>query len=171
MTLADVLAVISGLALGGAGFACLSVILSLLAPRAVQRAGARATERPFLSAGLGLLIFLGSAVVWGTLWKIPFPPARLLAVAGILAGFCFAALGGAGLASTLGGAYAGRTGAAATRDDVLKGVFLLEGAALFPIVGWFVMLPAAFLVCLGAGLHVAVTRAVPQAAAAAAPQG
>jgi len=169
MTLADVLAVISGLALAGAGFACLSVILSLLMPAALERAGARAGERPGVSASLGLLVFFGSLVVWGTLLKVPFPPARLLAVAGILAAFCLAALGGAGLASRLGRAYAGKTGAATTIDDVLRGVFLLEGAALLPIVGWFVVLPAAFLVCLGAGFHAFVSRRAPRGAAAPAP--
>lgn len=167
MTLADVLAVISGLALAGAGFASLAVILSLLKPRALERAGARAIERPVVSASLGLLIFFASTVVWGTLLKVPVPPARLLAVAGILTMLCLAALGGAGLASRLGRAYAGRTGPATSLDGVLRGVFLLEGAALLPIVGWFVVLPAAFLVCLGAGFHAALWRRTPQAAAAA----
>jgi hypothetical protein len=167
MTLADVLAVISGLALAGAGFACLAVILSLLKPGALERAGGRAIERPVVSASLGLFVFFASTVVWGALLKIPFPPARLLAVAGILSAFCLAALGGAGLASRLGRAYAGRTGSTASLDDVLRGVFLLEGAALLPIVGWFVVLPAAFLVCLGAGFHAVLRRRSPQAAAAA----
>jgi hypothetical protein len=171
VTLADVLAVISGLALAGAGFACLAVILSLLMPQALDRAGARAGGRPVLSASLGLLIFFASAVIWGTLLKIPFPPARLLAVAGILAVFCFAALGGAGLASRLGRSYSGRIGAGAALDDVLRGVFLLEGAALLPIVGWFVVLPVSFLVCLGAGFQASISRNARQpAAAAAAPQ-
>jgi len=167
MTLADVLAVISGLALAGAGFACLAVILSLLMPGALERAGARAGERPVLSAGLGLLIFFASTVLWGSLLKVPFPPARILAVAGILAVFCFAALGGAGLASRLGRSYSG-TRSAAALDDVLRGVFLLEGAALLPIVGWFVVLPVSFLVCLGAGFQASVSRRAPRAAAAAA---
>ena len=164
MTLADVLAVVSGLAIAGAGFACLSIILSTLMPSALARAGARAAARPGRCAVLGLFVFLASGVVWGTLLKIPSPLARLAAILAILAGLSVAVLGGAALATELGRRGRGAASAPPSREDVLRGVFLLEGAALLPIVGWFVVLPAAFFVSLGAGFHAALRRRAPDAA-------
>jgi hypothetical protein len=164
VTLADVLAVVSGLAIGGAGFACLSIILSTLMPGAIARAGARASGRAGRCAALGLFLFLASTVLWGTLLKIPSPLARLAAILTILAGLSMAVLGGAALAAELGRRSRGAGGALALRNDVLRGVLLLEGAALLPIVGWFVVLPAAFFVSLGAGFHAALRRRAPEAA-------
>ena len=63
MTLADVLAVIAGLSIAGAGFASMSVILSLFAPGAVERAGGRIADRMGRSFLLGLLLFL-AVLTW-----------------------------------------------------------------------------------------------------------
>ena len=158
MTLADVLAVVFGLAIAGAGFACLSVILRMLLPATLERAGARAVERPGRSAGLGLLTFFGSLIVWGALLKVPSTPARLAAIVSILCGLSLAVLGAAALAIELGRRSAARANETASLRDLLRGVFLLEGAALFPIVGWFVVFPSAFLICLGSGVQAVFGR-------------
>jgi len=42
---------------------------------------------------------------------------------------------------------------------MLRGALLLESAALLPLVGWFVVLPAALLLSLGAGIGTVLFRA------------
>lgn len=165
MTLADVLAVLSGLAIAGAGFASISVILSLFAFGAVERAGLRVAHRPVRSLGLGMLLFLAVLIAAGNLLKVPSTLARLAAIGTVLAGFSLAVLGGAAVAATLARrSRASGEGPLGLRD-LLRGVFLLESAVLLPIVGWFVVLPAAFFVSLGAGLHAVLRRGSPRAAA------
>ncbi len=172
MTLADVLAALAGLAIAGAGFASISVILSLFVPNAVERAGARIANRLARSLGLGLLLFLGVLILAGSLLKVPFPLARLAAIGAILGGFSLAVLGGAAMAATLARRSRASVEAPVGLRDLLRGVFLLETAVLLPIVGWFVVLPAAFLISLGAGFHAVLRRGVPAATAAApVPQG
>lgn len=166
MTLADVLAILAGLSIVGVGFACLAAILGMLVPNALGRAEARAAERPWRSLVLGLLVFLGALVLFGGLVKSG-GAARLAAAAVVLAGLSLAVLGGAAMASRLGRRSRRDETRPASPDDLLRGVLLLEGAALFPIVGWFVVLPAAFLVSLGAGFHAAIRRRAPGAAVTA----
>jgi hypothetical protein len=169
MTLADVLAVVSGLSIAGAGFASMSVILSLFAPRAVERARGRIANRMGRSFLLGLLLFLAVLTVAGRLLKAAWPGAHIAALALILCGFSLAALGGVAMASAL--ARRARAGSAAevplTLRDLLRGVFLLETAVLLPIVGWFVLLPTTFFISLGAGLHSALRRGASASAVTA----
>jgi len=152
MTLADVLAAVSGLALGGAGFASFTIVLKLLFPGTVDRAAAKASQRPGRSLVIGmaafLLLFLG---VTGML-KAPGGPKPLAAILLLLAGLTFAAVGGAGLAAGLGKRWR-RNAEGARLRDVAIGALLLEGAAALPLVGWFVLAPALLLVCLGTGLR------------------
>ena len=170
MTLADVLAVLSGLAIAGAGFASISVILTLFASGAVERAALRVAHRPGRALGLGMLLFLAVVIGAGNLLKVPSPLARLAAIGIVLAGFSLAVLGAAAAAATLARrSRASGEGPLGLRD-LLRGVFLLETAVLLPIVGWFVVLPTAFFVSLGAGLHAVLWRSSPRPAPVAVPQ-
>ncbi len=152
MTLADVLAVVSGLALGGAGFASFSIVLLLFFPRTVDRAASKVSQRPGRSLLLGtaafFLLFFGIAATL----KAPGGPKPLPAVLLLLGGLTFAAVGGAGLAAGLGQRSSKSPGAPRLRD-VAIGALLLEGAAALPLVGWFVLAPAVLLLALGTGLR------------------
>jgi hypothetical protein len=152
MTLADVLTAIAGLALAGAGFASMAVILALVMPATVERATARIANRKGLSFALGLLALFALMTLAGRLMKTPSPPARLAAFVLILGGLATALLGGVALARALARRLRETEGPIGLRD-LLRGVFLLETAVLLPIVGWLVVLPIAFLISLGAGLQ------------------
>jgi hypothetical protein len=153
MTLADVLAVAAGLAIAGAGFASLSVILSVLAPRAVARARDQAERRPGRSIFLGLAAAVATALTVGAFLEAPAPPLHAGAVLALLAALALAVLGGAGLAGALGvRATEGSGPRPVSVRDLLRGALLLESASLLPLVGWFVVLPAALLLSFGAGV-------------------
>jgi hypothetical protein len=161
MTLADVLAVAAGLVIAGAGFASLSVILAVLFPAAVARARLRAETRPGASAGIGAAAAFGAVVGGAIFLKAPLPPLHLGAVGAFLIASSLAVRGGAGLAAALG--QRSRAGAPAAPGpagilDLLRGALLLEAASLLPLVGWFVVLPAALFVSLGAGIASVFSR-------------
>lgn len=151
MTLADVLAVAAGLAIAGAGFASLSVILSVLLPRAVSRARDQAERRPGRSVAIGALAAVTTAIAAGAFWRAPAPPLHVGAVFTILFALGLGVLGGAGLSAALGLRAVQGSGPAGVRD-LLRGALLLESAALLPLVGWFIVLPASLLLALGAGV-------------------
>lgn len=163
MTLADVLAVATGLAIIGTGFASLTLVLALLVPRRIERAGERIEEKPAGMCARGVALFLLVLLTAGALLKAPGAPLHLLAIALIVSGLTLAAFGGAGLAARLGRRLSAARGNGSSLSDVLRGAFLLEGAALLPIVGWFVVAPIAFFASLGAG---ASSLRRPRAAAA-----
>ena len=165
MTLADVLAVVAGLAIVGSGFASTSVVLSLLFPRAVGRACGRLEERLGRSLLLGLLLLMTLVLGIGRLLQAAPAPAHLAAIAALLGGFSLAVVGGAGLAASVGRrSRVGAEGPVGVRD-LLRGAILLEGAVLLPLVGWFVVLPVALLASLGAGFLTVFRRGSPRAPA------
>jgi hypothetical protein len=168
MTLADVLAVATGLAIIGTGFASLTLVLALLVPRRVERAGERIEERPAGMCLRGVALFLLVLLSAGALLKAPGAPFHLLAIALIVTGLTLAAFGGAGLAARLGRRWGAARGGGGSLSDILRGALLLEGAALLPIVGWFVVAPIAFFASLGAGIS--SLRRPRAAAAVPAPQ-
>lgn len=161
MTLADVLAVATGLLIIGSGFASLALMLSLLFPRAVELAAARIERRPGRTMTLGLLVLLLVLGSTGALLKLPVPGLHFLAVVVLLGGLTVAVLGGAGLSASLGRRYRRARNRSADAADPLRGALLLEGAALLPLVGWFVVVPVALLLTLGAGIQGAIARRPP----------
>jgi hypothetical protein len=72
-----------------------------------------------------------------------------IAVLGLLA---FTSLGAAGLATLMGQRlhHLGLNSSAA--GATIRGAVALELAAAFPLIGWFIFIPLAFIVALGATL-------------------
>ena len=157
MTLADVLAVVSGLVLGGAGFASFSIVLLLVSPRTVDRAAAKASERPGRSLLSGIAAFLLLFVTVTGMLKAPGGPKPFVAIVVLLGGLTVAAIGAAGLAAGLGRRWR-RSSGEARLTDVAFGALILEGAAALPLVGWFVVAPVALCFALGTGLRTVLFR-------------
>jgi hypothetical protein len=158
MILADVLAVLVALALLGAGFPALLVLLSLLLPEAVERAREQIASRPVRAFGRGLLTLLGLVIV-ASILKKGVGVGQLLAFATLLVGLTTAMVGGAGLASHLAARYRGQTGSVMPPNEVFAGGLLLELASVVPLVGWFVLLPVSLVTMLGAGAAALLGRA------------
>jgi hypothetical protein len=104
---------------------------------------------------VGAIAVIATAVVAGAFLNAPAPPLHAGAIFATLSALAFAVLGGAGLSAALGVRAANRGGSGggpAGIQDLLRGALLLESAALLPLVGWFVVLPASLLLALGAGV-------------------
>ena len=157
MTIADILAIILGLALIGLGFCAFSLVMALVWPGAVERAARQTRNRPLASLFSGLGTLVAVLIATAVLMKIPAPPARLLALVLLLSALTLSAIGGSGLAGQLGARYRESVRADPSIKDVLRGAVLLESAVAFPVVGWFVLFPLAFLITLGAGLRSLLT--------------
>jgi len=154
MLMADTMAiffVILGLLLALPG---LWVLCRGLWPRAVAEATAvcgKGLIKPFL-AGLpltGVMIF--AAVVLGN-----FSPAgKIAAVVTVCLYLMFANCGVAGLVTVVGERLAGPSGNIGSQQPwraTMRGGVALGLASLLPILGWFVILPAAVIIGCGANL-------------------
>jgi hypothetical protein len=133
----------------GIAFPGLLVAWTLLLPDLVGRAGLRLARTPGRCLGLGAGWLAVCLVLFAVLLAVPG-----LGVAlgwfGIVGLFTIASIGAAGLAVLMGdrlrqgGTVASPVGAA------LRGAIALELAAIFPLIGWFVVLPVIALSALGA---------------------
>ena len=154
MLMADTMAiffVILGLLLAFPG---LWVLCRGLWPRAVTRAAAvcgKGLIKPFL-AGLPLTaMMIFAAAVLGNLG----PAGKIAAVATVCLYLMIANCGVAGLVSVVGERLAGHSGDVDPQLPwlaTLRGGVALGLASLLPILGWFVILPAAVIIGCGANL-------------------
>jgi hypothetical protein len=154
MLMADTMAiffVILGLLLAFPG---LWVLCRGLWPRAVAKAAAvcgKGLIKPFL-AGLPLtamMIFAAAAL--GNLG----PAGKIAAVATVCLYMMVANCGVAGLVTVVGERLAGHSGATDSQQPwraTLRGGVAFGLASLLPILGWFVILPAAVIIGCGANL-------------------
>lgn len=136
-----------------------------LFPAFVERAERAWTDRPVGVVALGVPVTAVLALVSGALMGAPVAPLRVLGflAAGVALGFTLA--GTAGLAARIGQRLPSPTDQGREWARVLRAGVVLELSMLFPILGWFLVLPAAVLG--GAG---AATLALLRAGARA-PQG
>lgn len=151
VTMADVQAVFGTLLALGIAFPGLLAAIKLILPGAVDAAAARLGEQPGRCFGRGLLrvALIGSAVF--ALLAAPAGPLKML---GVLLGFsalAWAAIGAAGLATVMATRLrADGASGIGPWTAFLAGAVTMELAAVFPAVGWFVVLPLLLLTCVGA---------------------
>lgn len=151
MTIADVLAVVFGLALLCGGLAALAVLLQTLFPDAIARASRHAGNKPIRMGLLGafsFFLFFFFIVVFG---KLP-GFGHLLALMILLTGLSIAMIGGAGVIRRLSEKLPQNIHSQGF-IGLLQSAAILELTFLIPLVGWFVILPVTFAVMLGTGLR------------------
>lgn len=150
MTIGDVLAVIGGLLLLGSAGVGLMLAWRLFLPGTVERAERRLDRDPWRCFGLGLAVLFGAGLPIGVL-MIP-GPTRWFGWIGLFLLLSLTSLGGAGLASVMGSRWRGQgpEGGLSPLAATVRGAVTLELAVLFPLVGWFVVLPVTLLLGLGA---------------------
>ncbi len=125
----------------------------LLFPNLVRRTSERVGMTPGRSFGLGLLAALLTALPVAILLNLGFPPANFLAALIVLGGLGLATTGAAGLAAWMAGRLGERSGGdSSSAASFLKAAIILELAAAFPVVGWFLVIPAVFMTAFGAGI-------------------
>ena len=122
-----------------------------LAPVLVSRCAQAYEQRPWACCLWGVLIGLPvTLVLAAALDKLPHPLLKALAVGALAVVLVLAFIGSAGLARRIGlGLAAGEEPAGRT---VLRGGTVLGLTFLAPVLGWFVLMPLAFLSGLGAWL-------------------
>jgi hypothetical protein len=161
-SVADVYAVFGTMLALGIAFPGLLTGSWLLFPEAVGRAGTRITTTPFRSFFFGVAGVLLTAILVAILNAMPFGLAKLLAVLLAFSAFGVATLGAAGLAVRLGDRLRDHASPSMSRAGaVVRGAVVLEMAAVFPLVGWFLVIPGVLLMGFGAGIF-ALLRWMPR---------
>lgn len=146
VTIGDVLGIVAFLAgVGGTAWA-MTVAMGILFPEQTARASG-ATQGAFKRG----LLPLGVGVASLVLFNLPVPGAKLLAMAMLLGTLALAALGLAGLSRVAGRRIALLAPGMDEYPAFLRGAGFLVAASLFPVLGWFLFAPVAFVTALGAG--------------------
>jgi hypothetical protein len=166
--MSDILAVFGILFLLGTAYPGLLLFCWLLFPTLTERARQRIAAHPQRSfwTGLGLAVVLLIPTL--VLLSLPSGMMQGLGWIIILLELAFSGLGAAGLAREIGSRLAAQSSGALTpAGSFLRGAVALELAAIFPLIGWLVVFPAATLASFGAAAYAFATR--KRAAAVPAP--
>jgi hypothetical protein len=149
--MSDVLAIFGILIVVGIAFPGLLSAWWLLFPSTVERARLRLERTPWSCFFAGGVMLAAAAIPIVLLLALPFAPAKLAGWTAILFTLTIASLGGAGLAAKMGERLARRSdGRLSPAGAFVRGAVALELAAIFPVIGWLVIVPLASVVALGA---------------------
>ena len=149
--MADVYSVFGTLLALGIAFPGLLTGIWLLFPDSVGRAQQRLERTPYKSLFFGLGAAMATALVVSVLSAVPAALFKFVGAVVALAAFAVATIGAAGATSVMSARLQlieGKGGLGA----FVRSALALELGAAFPIVGWFVILPACLVVSYGAGL-------------------
>ncbi len=149
--MADVYAVFGTLLALGIAFPGLLTAWWLLFPVQVDRARERLDRTPGRSFGMGLIVTGAMSFPVAILLALPSSLAKFIGAVMIVVVLAIASLGAAGLAAAMSGRVRTRSGR--IKSDLsafLAAALALELAAAFPVIGWFLVIPAAIVACLGA---------------------
>lgn len=152
MTIGDVLAVTAGILALGTAWTATLLLFALAFPARTVTAQLRLTTMPGICLARGVGVVLVSALLAILCWNAAGGAVKLLG--GIIAG-------GVGIAAALGSAGAVRL--LGTRIDAVgtsmtpfgsltRASLLYVVAGFLPVLGWFLILPGALLLSVGAGV-------------------
>ena len=167
--MADVLAVALSIVGTLLTLPALWLLLRALFPAAVEGGRERLRQRPVVSFFVGLLVtglLVGGGLV---LANAPNPGGKALGFVFLVAWFLLAGVGFASFSLLVGERLPGREDEGRPWRPLLRGAACLELSFLFPLLGWFGVLPIAAAAAAGAAsLSLASRRAAPAPSAAAA---
>ncbi len=121
-----------------------------LFPGVVDRAYQRLEATPWKAFWLGLGVAVLVALPILVLAALPFGPAKFMGWSLLAAVLAVAGIGAAGLVAKMAMVLAQRSNNLSPVGAFVRGAVALELAAVFPIIGWFIIMPLALLVSLGA---------------------
>ncbi|MBL8086984.1 MAG: hypothetical protein JNM85_02795 [Chthonomonas sp.] len=167
ITMGDALTVMGLFAgLGLSSWAAM-IVAALLFPSRAEVAQA-AIVKPGRTVGLGLatgFVGIGFSLV---LLSVPQPLAKLIGFAGLGTMLCIAAVGGAGLSRLLMTRIHAIDPSWGPFPSLARASTLVVLMGLLPIIGWFLLGPAMFVLMIGAGTR-SLFRGKPAAQATAPP--
>jgi hypothetical protein len=157
--MADVYAVFGTLLALGIAFPGMLTAWWLLFPDFLHRAEWRLTRSRRRCLGTGIAIIIPISILAVVLVSLPLGVFKFLGGSIIVLTLGFASLGTAAIALSMGK----RVGADTEQEQLTPKHFLLaavalELAAVFPIVGWFIMIPTTILISLGASFYATFKR-------------
>ena len=163
MYMGDVFAIFGGMLAIGIALPGLLLAWSLILSGTVDRACARLERTPWRCFWLGLAGLLVSGLPLAVLLNIPAGPVKFIGWVGLFVLLAVASVGAAGLAALMGERLRSVGLTASAPGALLRGAVALELAAVFPLVGWFVVIPIATICAFGAALLAFLRRgsAVP----------
>jgi len=158
--MADVSAIFGILLLLAIVFPGLLTALWLLFPATVERARLRLDRTPWQCFWLGGVLTAVITIPVVILLVIGAGPAQFLAWAVVMISLAVASIGAAGLAAKMAERLA-QNSSLSRAGAFVRGALALELAAGFPVIGWFIFLPLAVVLSLGATAF-ALLRWVPR---------
>ena len=148
--MADISTIFGILLTLGIAFPGLLTAFWLLFPSAVERARARLEYTPWKTFWAGAVVLIAVTIPIVILIAIPLAPAKVLGVSLLALALSIACIGAAGLAARVAEQLRAGSSSLSSGAAFVRGALALELAAFFPMLGWFVVLPVAFIVSLGA---------------------
>jgi hypothetical protein len=163
--MADIAAIFGIMLTLGIVFPGLLTAWRLLFPATVERARLRLEHTPWLCFWLGGVMTAGLVVPVIVLLALPVGPAKLAGWSGIFAVLGLASLGAAGLAAKMATQWQRASPTTSPLGAFVRAAVALELAAVFPIIGWFAVVPLTTVTALGATVF-ALLKWVPAGSAA-----
>lgn len=162
--MADISAVFGILLTLGIVFPGMLTAWWLLFPATVERARLRLDRTPWLCLFVGGVITIMAAVPAVILFVLPNGAAKFAGWVLVFVLLAIASLGAGGLAAKMGDRLSRRSSGGYTPVGAfVRGAVTLELAAAFPVIGWFIIIPLATVVAVGATAF-ALLRWVPRPA-------
>jgi hypothetical protein len=162
MIMADVFAIFGTLLAVGIALPGMLLTWRLLLPKVVARAEQRLSHTPwtcFFGGGAFLIIYLIPVIIF---LNLPLPVFKAVGVIALLGLALVASVGAAGLAGLMGQHLNGLGLKSSVAGATIRGAVAMELAAVFPLIGWFTIIPIMFIITLGAALF-ALTGWQPKA--------
>ncbi|MBT3187723.1 MAG: hypothetical protein HN736_19195 [Anaerolineae bacterium] len=148
--MADVQMIFGILLLLGIAFPGMLTAYWLLFPATVERAQARLDASPWKSFWLGVLVLFIITIPAGILLSAGGGVGQFLGWLLVAATLTVSGIGAAGIAAKMGVLLAKRSDEISPASAFVRGAIALELAAVFPLVGWFIVIPLAIVASLGA---------------------
>ena len=149
--MSESLSALGGLIVLGLSYLGLLTAAWLLFPERVEQARLKITDKPGRYLWIGFLAALGAAIPGAFLILIPSPLTQILGWAWVAVLLGFSSLGSAGIAAELGLRVNWKNdGAHQSLNAFLRGALIWELAAIFPVVGWLLVIPLGTLISFGA---------------------
>ncbi|MFQ5420063.1 MAG: hypothetical protein ACE5FD_19840 [Anaerolineae bacterium] len=128
----------------------LLVALNLLLPNVTRRAQTRLEKTPGRSFFLGVPVTAAFALFVAIASATNFGPIQAIGFVAALVGMGLGSIGGAGLARLLGERLTPLAHPNSELTNLVRGAVVYELAALVPLVGWFLFIPIAGMMAMGA---------------------
>jgi hypothetical protein len=152
MIMADVFAIFGTLLAVGIALPGMLLTWRLLLPQVVARAEQRLSHTPwkcFFGGGAFLVVYLIPVIVF---LNLPLPVFKAVGAIALFGLALVASIGTAGLAGLMGQRLNGMGLKSSVAGATVRGAIAMELAAVFPLIGWFLIIPIMFIVTLGAAL-------------------